>query len=289
MIDPFTALGVASAAAQFIDFGVKLVAKTREVYKSTNGMLKEAAELKDTNAAFLDLSLRLSQASKDVSSKLHYADNTALLNAATRCERAAKALLHKLNDVASAGKPGKRESVKIALKGLNSESDLKRLQESLGRAQMELLTSLLVVVKTRQSETLVASDAMNQSRITMERSFADKFESIMQAVSSFKNDLQAFQGDLSKVTANIESLSTGQGLRMILEREQLGITKSRVILHSLCYQFMQSRQGLKSANPETYEWILDPDAQRGVDERPEIHFMDWLRANDGIFLDQWQA
>jgi hypothetical protein len=45
MLDPITALGIASNVAQFIDLGLKATSKAREIHRSASGMTAENADL----------------------------------------------------------------------------------------------------------------------------------------------------------------------------------------------------------------------------------------------------
>lgn len=46
-MDPFNAIAIACAVVQFVDFGVKLIATTRELYESTTGTSTRHAELQE--------------------------------------------------------------------------------------------------------------------------------------------------------------------------------------------------------------------------------------------------
>ena len=46
MLDPFTALSLASGVVQFVDFSSKLISEGQELYKSAEGALTENTELK---------------------------------------------------------------------------------------------------------------------------------------------------------------------------------------------------------------------------------------------------
>jgi hypothetical protein len=45
MLDPMSALSVAASAVQFVDFSLKMVSKSKEIYKSTSGVLEENSQL----------------------------------------------------------------------------------------------------------------------------------------------------------------------------------------------------------------------------------------------------
>jgi hypothetical protein len=50
MIDPLIALGAAANIAQFINYGITIVAKSRDIHSSANGSLVEDNDLKTVSA-----------------------------------------------------------------------------------------------------------------------------------------------------------------------------------------------------------------------------------------------
>jgi hypothetical protein len=59
MLDPLTALGVASHIVQFVDFTVKLISKSHEIYNSTDGALIANKDLEAIAAHLNRLTERL--------------------------------------------------------------------------------------------------------------------------------------------------------------------------------------------------------------------------------------
>lgn len=54
-MDPLTALGLASNVVQFIDFGLKVISKARQLGESVDGTLKENSEIEDVTRRFIEL------------------------------------------------------------------------------------------------------------------------------------------------------------------------------------------------------------------------------------------
>lgn len=61
-MDPFSALTIASSVVQFVDFGVKLIATTRELYKSPTGTSIRHTELEEKSKRLASIAGALSDA-----------------------------------------------------------------------------------------------------------------------------------------------------------------------------------------------------------------------------------
>lgn len=61
-MDGLSALSVAASVAQFVQFGVSLVSKTREIHKSTRGTTIQYAEIETATLRLLDLNKQLEAA-----------------------------------------------------------------------------------------------------------------------------------------------------------------------------------------------------------------------------------
>ena len=58
-MEPLSALSVAAAVVQFVDFGSSLVSKSREIYKSSQGASIGQAESEIATKRLVDLNERL--------------------------------------------------------------------------------------------------------------------------------------------------------------------------------------------------------------------------------------
>lgn len=59
MLDPATALSLASSVVQFVDFGIKAVSEAREIYQSADGVSPKNAKLEETIAEVGQFSERI--------------------------------------------------------------------------------------------------------------------------------------------------------------------------------------------------------------------------------------
>jgi hypothetical protein len=140
-MDPLSAISLASAIIQFVDFGMKVVHDTKDIYRSATGVTIENDNIQFTIGKFQTISEVLKQTTRDSPSD---SLDESLLSLAKRCESLSNELLGLLKAV-KAESPGlKRASVIAAFraelkKGERNEV-LARLQEC--RQQLEVHLSV---------------------------------------------------------------------------------------------------------------------------------------------------
>jgi phage shock protein A len=119
-MDPFSALSLAAAVFQFIDFGIKLSVKSSEVYRSIDGHDQaDLAVLQDTK--------RLGAFSERLDQSLSYQHSVAEVNIASLARECAtearklRAILYELQGLTLG------EKVRIILDGLDQKTDTEKL------------------------------------------------------------------------------------------------------------------------------------------------------------------
>ena len=113
-LEGIAAFGLASNIAQFVEFGCRLFSQSKELYRSSNGLLDEAGELENIAQSLSRLSENLmlehpfsSQPSSDdidiqfqpANELEEYSDETELTLIATECKKVADELSEALNQV----------------------------------------------------------------------------------------------------------------------------------------------------------------------------------------------
>ena len=99
-LDPVTALSLASNVIQFVDFGSKLLSKTRELHKSTTGALSEDIELEiiTDDLKVLSSQLQFPQSSQVYGHDLDESENS-LVALSVKCTAISEELLGALNQL----------------------------------------------------------------------------------------------------------------------------------------------------------------------------------------------
>ena len=153
MLDPLTAISLASAVVQFTDFGIELVRGSIEVYHSANGVNSERSnlELKITHARKLADSI-ISPFEHNENDGLASGDGNELRKLAESSKRIANDLLSVLNDLKvkkPAGSGRKLESFRkaVAAQTPHNKNKIAVLEKELLRVQEEMLSSILFMMR----------------------------------------------------------------------------------------------------------------------------------------------
>ena len=149
MLDPFSALGLASNIIQFIEFGGKLVSKSAEVYNSAAG---SATEQQDIELAARHLRklcedlVRTGRAGENWSE-----DEKALRQLAHSCASSAHeliAILHTLKvEIGTKGVQRRMQSLRLALRSMGQESRIEAFERKLDYFRSELTLHLVILTK----------------------------------------------------------------------------------------------------------------------------------------------
>jgi hypothetical protein len=143
MLDPLTALSVAGTIVQFVDFGIKLVSKSNELYNSTNGTSIGNAELEVIAEDLQELTCRLQQVPDSGT-----AEDEALHKLAEQCAAVAKEFLLVLKEHKVQGTTERRwKSARQAMKGLMSRDEVDKVVLRLQRFRDELNLHILVSMR----------------------------------------------------------------------------------------------------------------------------------------------
>jgi hypothetical protein len=156
MLDPLTAISLASAIVQFVDFGSKVIGGASEIYKSADGALKENAELEDSTTKINQLNDRiLLPPIVTASGEAISEDETVLTELASTSKVVAGELLSLLQDFRSVRRSGSHKKWESFRKAVSAqtpwnkdkiqrlESKLKVLQENISRHLVVIMRHVL--------------------------------------------------------------------------------------------------------------------------------------------------
>lgn len=153
MLDPLTAISLASAIAQFIDFGSKVIRGASEIYKSTDGVLNDNAELEDSTTKINQLNDRillppLITASNEPVSE----DEMGLAELAWTSKAVARELLSLLQDFRSVRRSGSHKMWESFRKAVSAQTPwnkekVQRLESKLRVLQDRISRQLVVIMR----------------------------------------------------------------------------------------------------------------------------------------------
>jgi hypothetical protein len=145
-MDPLSALSVACAVIQFVEFGSKLVGTGLEVYKSTDGAPEEVIEMEALAAHAEQLSKDLASSRQTSILDTGTQDEAKLRELASRSEKLANEIVTILSKIR--GQPHKTWSaVRTSVQLKWNEGKIKDLQARLDAVKSEILLQLLCMMR----------------------------------------------------------------------------------------------------------------------------------------------
>ncbi len=153
MLDPLTAISLASCVVQFTDFGIKLVTGSIELYHSVDGTNAERSNLdkKVTRVRNLADKIILPLEHKHGDGPASK-DEEELIELAKSCKRIASDLLKVLDDLKvkkSAGLGRKWESFQkaVAAQTPHNKNKIMALEKELGRVKREIFDRIQIMMR----------------------------------------------------------------------------------------------------------------------------------------------
>lgn len=148
VLDPGSALGVASNIFQVIDFSARLISKGNQYYKSADGQLVEHAELSSMSRRLVELNSGLDQSLGAFNGRRQLsAEEEALRAVANECKNAAESFLATLRQFEVSGNHREWKSFRKAFKTVWGKEKMQEMLLRLEDQKHQLIIHLLVVMK----------------------------------------------------------------------------------------------------------------------------------------------
>lgn len=147
-MDPITSLSIAAAAIQFADFSSKLVSKSRELYRSADGVLQEDKEAR-TVAMRLNEMVQALQRGRYPRLALTNDANTRLQALCVECAEISTILVDRLHqiEVSSTTPHRKWKSFRQALKSVWNKREIDAMARKITQLRAELDTEIIVLMR----------------------------------------------------------------------------------------------------------------------------------------------
>lgn len=144
MLDPLTALSIASSVLQIVDFGCKLVSETREIYHSASGATKDHVTAYEITEDLTVLYSALAGQDKDF--KRLSRDDIALGKLVDSCTEAAHDLLSLLDGLKVQPDASEWKSFKKAIQGARKAGRVNDIETRLLKIQRQINHRLQVMM-----------------------------------------------------------------------------------------------------------------------------------------------
>ncbi|KIY00632.1 uncharacterized protein Z520_03295 [Fonsecaea multimorphosa CBS 102226] len=268
MLDPLSAIGLASAIVQFVDFGAEIIQGAREVYGSMSGATERNRSLEVVVSQMSNLISKLSAQGDSQQSE----DEKALGRVADECKILAKQILDLLEKIKAKDPNSTLQAVWAALKNQKYRRERQELEGRLEscRNHLEFQLNYLTSIETKSS-----LDAL----LTSAEGLTEKFELFQKHVEQLRCGIRV---------TSISPEAQEQVRKLLqLSDEVLQSIKQQRVLNSLAYSDMETRfEEVSEEHSKTFEWIFEDTAQGDCLERDVSNqepFVHWLSAGKGIF------
>ncbi|KAH4843293.1 hypothetical protein HBI25_223290 [Parastagonospora nodorum] len=267
-MDPLSALSIASAVIQIVDFSSKVIARTREVYQSADGSIEEITLIEDATANLDDLMKDLMSKTEIEAFTRGAFDRKTPDQQLIQLAEDSNTLANELNQTLKACRVKKDGSQRGALsQGLRSvleQKSLTTLKQKLDELRKQIDTTLLITI--RQGMTNGSVRKKPPPNETAE--FTDRKVTFLAAVRD--HDWQpTTQHDLAAFSDRLIS-----SIDMDIEERFLN-----AILGRLYFADMSDRHSsIPQAHRETFQWIYKSRVHK--DSTNWDSFANWLSASD---------
>ncbi|KAK4450306.1 hypothetical protein QBC34DRAFT_461750 [Podospora aff. communis PSN243] len=292
-MDPLSALAIATAAAQFLEFGNNLITGTFERYQAAAGATENHVNIAAAASRLRELTDNLQlpaqepPATPDI--QVNRQQARQLENIANTCRHAAEQLLVLITELQTTGRHKLLESLVATAKAIRKEKKVQQLHQKLLSAQSELSLCLVSLVyekqratahrdEVRQSNILVALDDLLEQSRDFELRGSETLSSLTRLLKSLVHRLDRQTKDDQENGAIIED--TRRTMMRLPEEAQARQSQLRIV-QSLTDPVMKMRENtIPEAYAETYRWMLQPSHSS---EYSDVRFYEWLTDGRGVF------
>ena len=234
MLDPISAIGLASAIVAFVDFGYKVVKGTAEIYSGVDGALAENMARETVVKQMMSLSTRLR--SPDSSGMV--GQDRALCVLASECHKISGDLLRLLESLRPAKPNSKSHSLRASLKAKVKDSERRDLEKRLDSCRAQLALHL------------------NFANIAS----VDKLSDYVRGNPETLSALQKQVSELSTLVCDM-----GSATQQLIATQRRSVQKILYdgILQSLAFGGLRHREdNITEAHSKTLQWIFDSTARK---------------------------
>lgn len=149
-MEPLAALSLAANVGQIVDFSLRIVSKSSELYRSSNGRLVQHTDLATTSADLCQLTTQLSESiTPHHECPVLSEDETALLTLCKGCIEVSNEVQLGLAKLQIVGQPSRRRSLRKALKSIWSKEHIAYLQSRLVEYRSQLDSRILIGLRAQ--------------------------------------------------------------------------------------------------------------------------------------------
>ncbi|KAF3046204.1 hypothetical protein E8E11_008845 [Didymella keratinophila] len=290
-MEPFSALAVATAACQFLDFTSKIVQSTWKIYNS-NVVLES-----ERHSHFKTIAEDLTKLDDTLHRSVQRSTNTSLaseerevLQVAEKCEELATRLINTLNQLHGQQSRSKVwDSFTTALRAHWKKEEIDSLIEDLRDYRQQIILHLIIsqrnLIISTDVERKQANDESTKVQLAAIKTNNELCRKILDKVNRTDGQadvLAAIQYAYSQGGDGImAATSVSQVQDVLREHDAATASVGQLVLHELTFAEMHRRlERVALAYQKTFEWLFLPP----VEPAQWTDYVHWLRhSNDSLY------
>ncbi len=287
-MDPVSALGVAAAGVQFIEFTAKLLSTTVEAYKSSSGRTDRITALNTIVTELTSLTNRVQEKAAQLpQSPPPESPDALFLSACRQCQDISKQLAAVLQPLAVNQSKFNRKSagssLAVALRGAMSERKIQELSAQLPMIQQRMqLAALVSLWEKGQTEGISVAQVFQQQLSTTDATITETV-SYLRDLDDPKDNHRSAHREM----VNAMWSTTWSPTVVVKADPEFTDMAQYQILTSLGFDTIQYRQkAIPDAYARTFEWLFNaqsgqaPDqGGNGAEKASFASFTSWLEAD----------
>lgn len=256
-MDPISAIGLASAIISFIDCAQKIVTGADELRNSVTGATEENSHtqtiITDLQEAAFDLT--------ELSGRTKH--ERALNDLATKCKRVSSDLLRLLRKLTVSGNRSTWKVLKVAIRGLHKDGEVKRMGARLCEYRSEIILRLNLMLNDQQCSIKIQLDQLEDtalSKSTASAALLTKLrEDILKDVSQLLENNKQDQPITIEDKVRDDNWEVQKSLKTLCSM-MVTVPKENAILQSIFFNSMNDReQNMDRAMDGTFDWIFQEE------------------------------
>lgn len=276
-MDPLTAVGLAGNIIQFVDFSMKILSGSVQLYSSASGATEEHDELESLTRNLRDLANRTRYETpvlpRTNRSSLSAKSKEVLKSLSEECVKVADEMLDALDSIKVKGDRRAWKSVLQALRTVWREGHVNNLQRRLGRISRQLIDGMSMEQREEINRRL-REMAMENTRLEGSRS---------QDIDQLKRDFNSALEDINRNVQEEGEMTRAWLMLSDTARRGQGYFAEQLILQRLRSLSIDHRhEMITREHSHTFSWIFDESSSDKSGVAP-VKFTDWLKYEDGLY------
>ncbi|KAF1837270.1 hypothetical protein BDW02DRAFT_175185 [Decorospora gaudefroyi] len=273
-MEPLSAVSLASAVIQIVEFSSKVLQRTREIHTSADRTLRGTTVLEAAAANLNDLlrdieeTLRVTGVASDASGK---AADAQLIALAKDSQEVAKTLHATLHQVKRKKDGDKRNAFSQGLRSVLKQSTITALKDRLNSIRKQIDTALLISLRQNLSQRV--QDPRHHMLLTNDKGASERLRL-----------LTSLQHHNWKPTKSSDLSDFSDALRTSVVSQDIEARFASLILSRLWFTELPDRYGtIPEAHQDTFHWMFEDDHQQ-LNASDWDSFTEWLSDTDGSNL-----